>query len=64
MLLSVPRPIETDPALVNASRQDTTALIEGSTVFEQDYVKSVETEITMTRKFKMPGYTYNLTLIR
>ena len=40
------------------------AVIEGETVFEDTYVKSVETEITMERKFTTPGYVYNLSLIR
>ena len=40
------------------------AVIEGETVFEDTYVKSVETEITIERTFKTPGYVYNLSLIR
>jgi hypothetical protein len=42
----------------------TIAIVEGATVFENTFVKSVETEITLDRKFSIPGYTYNLTLIR
>ena len=60
-LFAVPRPEE---AIDAANRSSTTAVIEGSTVFESTYVKSVETEITIERKFKIAGYVYNLTLIR
>ena len=72
--ISVPRPEETDiednttstntTNTVSNSRTNTVAVIEGETVFEDTYVKSVETEITMERKFTTPGYVYNLSLIR
>jgi len=60
-IFSVPRPEE---AIDQANRTSTTAIVEGATVFEGTYVKSVETEITIERQFKIPGYIYNLTLIR
>ena len=41
----------------------TQSIVEGQTEFKQAYVKSVETEIILDRKFKIPGYTYNLTLV-
>ena len=41
----------------------TLSVVEGQTEFKQTYVKSVETEIIVERKFNIPGYTYNLTLV-
>ena len=62
---SVPRPEETEVEdNTTDSRTNTVAVIEGETVFEDTYVKSVETEITIERTFKTPGYVYNLSLIR
>ena len=61
----VPRPEETEVEdNTTDSRTNTVAVIEGETVFEDTYVKSVETEITIERTFKTPGYVYNLSLIR
>ena len=37
--------------------------MEGQTEFKSDFIKSVETEIVLDRKFMTPGYNYNLTLI-
>ena len=37
--------------------------MEGQTEFTQTYVQSVETDIILDRKFTIPGYTYNLTLV-
>ena len=62
---SVPRPEETEVEdNTTDSRTNTVAVIEGETVFEDTYVKSVETEIVIDRTFKTPGYVYNLSLIR
>ena len=58
----VPRPEETDE--YNDTRLNTITVIEGDTVFQDTFVKSVETEIVVDRTFKIPGYVYNLTLIR
>ena len=58
----VPRPEETDE--YNDTRTNTITVIEGDTVFQDIFVKSVETEIVVDRTFKTPGYVYNLTLIR
>ena len=41
----------------------TKSIIEGKTEFKSDFIKSVETEIILERKFNIPGYIYNLTLI-
>ena len=61
----MPRPEETEVAdNTTDSRTNTVAVIEGETVFEDTYVKSVETEIVIDRTFKTPGYVYNLSLIR
>ena len=38
-------------------------LTEGQTTFNSSFVKSVSTEIVIDRKFTIPGYIYNLTLI-
>ena len=38
-------------------------LTEGQTVFQQTFIKPVETEIVLYRKFWVPGHTYNLSLI-
>ena len=58
----VPRPEETDE--YNDTRLNTITVIEGDTVFQDTFVKSVETEIVVDRTFKIAGYVYNLTLIR
>ena len=42
---------------------NTLSLIEGQTEFTQTYVQSVETDIILDRKFTIPGYIYNLTLV-
>ena len=61
----MPRPEETEVEdNTTESRTNTVAVIEGETVFEDTYVKSVETEIVIDRTFKTPGYVYNLSLIR
>ena len=61
----MPRPEETEVEdNTTDSRTNTVAVIEGETVFEDTYVKSVETEIIIDRTFKTPGYVYNLSLIR
>ena len=61
----MPRPEETEVEdNTTDSRTNTVAVIEGETVFEDTYVKSVETEIVVDRTFKTPGYVYNLSLIR
>lgn len=61
----MPRPEETEVEdNTTDSRTNTVAVIEGETVFEDTYVKSVETEIVIDRTFKTPGYVYNLSLIR
>ena len=61
----MPRPEETEVEdNTTDSRTNTVAVIEGETVFEDTYVKSVETEIIIDRTFKIPGYVYNLSLIR
>ena len=39
------------------------SIVEGQTEFTQTYVQSVETDIILDRKFTIPGYTYNLTLV-
>ena len=38
-------------------------LTEGQTTFNSSFIKSVSTEIVIDRKFTIPGYIYNLTLI-
>ena len=61
----MPRPEETEVEdNTTDSRTNTVAVIEGETVFEDTYVKSVETEIVIDRTFTTPGYVYNLSLIR
>ena len=47
----------------STKESDDTILTEGETTFNSSYVKSVSTEIVIDRKFTMPGYTYNLTLV-
>ena len=39
------------------------SIVEGQTEFKQTYVQSVETDIILDRKFTIPGYVYNLTLV-
>ena len=39
------------------------SIVEGQTEFTQTYVQSVETDIILDRKFTIPGYVYNLTLV-
>ena len=41
----------------------TKTIVEGKTEFKSDFIKSIETEIILDRKFTIPGYVYNLTLI-
>ena len=38
-------------------------VIEGDTEFTGTYIEALETEIILDRKFTIPGYVYNLTLI-
>ena len=40
-----------------------TLLTEGETTFNSSFIKSVSTEIVIDRKFTIPGYVYNLTLV-
>ena len=38
-------------------------MTEGQTTFNSSFIKSVSTEIVIDRKFTIPGYIYNLTLV-
>lgn len=50
--------------ITTGTKESTDAIIsEGETQFNSSYVKSVSTEIVVDRKFTIPGYIYNLTLI-
>ena len=40
-----------------------TTLVEGQTEFVSTFIDSLETEIILDRKFTIPGYVYNLTLL-
>ena len=58
--IQLPRPEEV--GLTNTSSLVNT-ITEGQTVFNQTYIKAVETEIILDRKFKVAGHIYNLTLV-
>ena len=60
-MILVPRPEELDGS--NEKESLTKTIVEGQTEFQSDFIKSLETEIILDRKFMIPGYTYNLTLI-
>ena len=47
-----------------ATKEDALQTVtEGDTVFSRSFIKPVETEIVLDRKFSAPGHTYNLTLV-
>ena len=60
IILVVRKEEETD---TSTKESDNTVIKEGQTQFNSSYVKSVSTEIVIDRKFTIPGYTYNLTLV-
>ena len=57
----MPRPEEAGAVHDKASL--TKSIVEGQTEFKSDFIKSVETEIILERRFTIPGYVYNLTLL-
>ena len=59
--MAVPRPEEVGDG---AKSNQTQTVVEGNTEFTQVFVKSVETEIILDKKFTLPGYVYNLKLVR
>lgn len=48
---------------VHNKTDSVTTVVEGQTEFKGTFIEAVETEIILDRKFSIPGYTYNLTLI-
>ena len=48
---------------VHNKSDSVTTVVEGQTEFTGTFIEAVETEIILDRKFSIPGYVYNLTLI-
>ena len=49
--------------LIHNKTGSVTTVVEGETEFEGTFIEALETEIILDRKFLIPGYVYNLTLI-
>ena len=58
--IQLPRPEETG---LDNKTDLVQSITEGETVFVKTYIKAVETEIVLDRKFTVAGHIYNLTLV-